>query len=249
VNDGLNGIAASARQSLVLGTRGSTLALRQTEQVRDMLERRWPALSVTLRVYETFGDTRLDIPFPKLADDAFTDQIERALIAGEIDAAVHSYKDLPMESSDELVIAAVPIRADMREALVARDGLTLRQLPAGAVLGTSSERRAATLRALRPDIELRPIRGAVDVRLDKVLAGEYDAVIFAVAGLERLGLAHHITEYFSLETMPPAAGQGALAVQCRTNDARVTSLLEGIDDVALHDTVRAERQEEIRVRA
>lgn len=245
----VNGIAALTQQSLVLGTRGSALARRQTEQVRDMLERRWPAVSVTLRVYETFGDTRLDIPFPQLADNAFTDQIERALIDGEIDAAVHSYKDLPTESSDELVIAAVPVRADMREALVARDGLTLQQLPGGAVLGTSSERRAATLRALRPDIELRPIRGAVDARLAKVHAGEYDAVIFAVAGLERLGLAHHITEYFSLETIPPAAGQGALAVQCRANDARVIALLEGIDDVALHDAVRAERQEEARVRA
>lgn len=249
MNDGLSGIAASTQQPLVLGTRGSTLARRQTEHVRDMLERRWPAVNVTLRVYETFGDTRLDIPFPKLADNAFTDQIERALVAGEIDAAVHSYKDLPMESPDGLVIAAVPVRADMREALVARNGLTLQQLPSGAVLGTSSERRAAMLRALRPDIELRPIRGAVDARLDKVLAGEYDAVIFAVAGLERLGLAHHITEYFSLETMPPAAGQGALAVQCRADDARVIALLEGIDDAKLHDTVRAERQEEARVRA
>lgn len=245
----INATTVETLQSLVLGTRGSALALRQTVQVREMLERRWSMLSVTLRVYDTFGDTRLDIPFPDLADNAFTDQIERALVDGEIDAAVHSYKDLPIESPAGLIIAAVPVRADMREALVARDGLTLRSLPAGAVVGTSSERRAATLRTLRPDIVLRPIRGAVDARLEKVVRGEYDAVIFAVAGLERLGLTHHITEYFSLDVMAPAAGQGALAVQCRASDARIVALVAGIDDVVLHTAVLAEREEYARASA
>jgi len=209
-----------------------------------MLRERWPALDVRIDVLATSGDERLDIPFPDLAADAFTDRLERALLTGSIQAAVHSYKDLPYESSPDLIIAAVPVRADVREALVSRGGATLAQLPTGAIVGTSSERRSAILKRLRPDIELRPMRGPVDARLQQVMDGTYDAAIFAVAGLDRLGLSHHITEYFSVEVIRPAAGQGALAVQCRAADDATRMLLAGIDDVALHATVRAEREHE-----
>jgi hydroxymethylbilane synthase len=230
---------------ITLGTRGSPLALWQTNDVAARLRTRWPALVVETRVYETSGDAQQHVQFTSLADNAFTDQIEQALLSGEIDAAVHSYKDLPTESPPGLVIAAIPVRADVRESLVSRSGQRLADLPAGAVIGTSSERRSATLRGLRPDIELRPIRGSVDVRLQKLLAGEYDAVLFAAAGLERLGLAHHITEYFDVDVMPPAAGQGALAVQCRVADTRVIEWLQGIDDPQLHASVVAERRVEL----
>jgi hydroxymethylbilane synthase len=229
---------------ITLGTRGSPLALWQTNDIAERLRARWPALTVEIRIYGTSGDAHQEIPFTALADNAFTDQIEQALVHGDVDAAVHSYKDLPVVSPPSLIIAAVPVRGDVREALVSRNGQRLAELPSGAVIGTSSDRRSAILRALRPDLQIRPIRGPVDVRLQKVLDGEYDAVLFAAVGLERLGLAHHITEYFSTSIMPPAAGQGALAVQCRTDDARVRALIEAIDDRALHLAVRSEREAE-----
>ncbi len=233
-----------ARRSLTIGTRGSTLARRQAEQVVALLGAAHPEIAVHWRVYGSSGDARPDVPFADLADDAFTDRIERALLDGEVDAAVHSYKDLPQEPVAGLVIAAVPVRADPREALVARDGATLATLRPGAIIGTSSPRRAAALKALRPDCELRPIRGPVDARLEKVLAGEYDAAIFALAGLQRLGLAAHASEIFDATVIAPAAGQGALAVQCRERDHATRSALADIDDARLHAQVRAERAQE-----
>jgi hydroxymethylbilane synthase len=197
-------------------------------------------MDVDVRHYESSGDVLLGVPAPQLAPDAFTDSIERALLAGEIDAAVHSYKDLPADATPGLVVAAVPLRADPREALVCSRRLTLRELPAGAVIGTSSERRAAAVLALRPDVQVKSIRGAVDARVAMVLAGTYDAALLAMAGLDRLGLLDHVTEIFDLETMPPAAGQGALAVQCRADDPFALAVLANIDDVALHNVVDAE---------
>lgn len=232
------------RSHLTLGTRSSKLALQQTQQVETLLRAAWPALDISTTVFQTSGDNRLDIPFTVLADNAFTDEIERALLAGTIDVAVHSYKDLPPNGTPGLTIAAIPVRADPRDALVARDGLTLATLPPGAAIGTSSERRASALHAVRPDLELRPIRGPVDSRLQQLLDGAYDAVIFAVAGLERLGLAHHITEYLDESIMPPAAGQGALAVQCRSDDTEVIAILRAIDNPTIHAAVLAEREAE-----
>jgi hydroxymethylbilane synthase len=233
---------------LRLGTRKSPLALRQTDIVRDLLVRAHPSLIVELVTFTTTGDEILDVPVQQLAADAFTDRVERALLDGTIDVAVHSYKDLPAEPTPGLVIAAVPVRADPREALVATHGRTLRDLPPRSIVGTSSERRAAAVLALRPDLEVRPIRGPVDVRVEKILAGEFDAAVLAVAGLERLGLLQHVTEYFDLETMPPAAGQGALAVQCRSDDSTTRDLLAAIDDVELHAAVLAEVAAELQSR-
>lgn len=230
--------------AITLGSRGSQLAVRQTEQVRTLLGARWPRLVIQIRTYTTSGDEHLDVPFTALADDAFTDQLEQALRRGEIDAVVHSYKDLPSRDTPELVIAAVPVRADVREALVSRHGHRLADLPHGATVGTSSMRRTKALQTLRPDLQLRPIRGPVDARLAQVLRGDFDAVIFAAAGLHRLGMEHHISEYFSEAMIPYAAGQGALAVQCRAADVAVRTLIEGIDDATLHAIVRAERAAE-----
>jgi hydroxymethylbilane synthase len=188
----------------------------------------------------------LDVPAPLLAPDAFTDVIERALADAEVDAAVHSYKDLPLDATPGLVIAAVPVRADPREALVCARPLTLSELPSGSVVGTSSERRAAAVLALRPDLQVKPIRGPVDARVAMVLAGEYDAALLALAGIERLGLMQHVTEIFDLEAMPPAAGQGALAVQCRADDPFALEVLATINNVALHNAVDAELHASLR---
>jgi hydroxymethylbilane synthase len=227
-------------RTFVVGTRKSELALRQTAIVARLLGAAHPELDIEVRQYETSGDVMLDVPAPQLAADAFTDVLEGALIAGEIDAAVHSYKDLPPESTAGLVVAAVPVRADPREALVCARPLKLSELPAGSLVGTSSERRAAAVLALRPDVRVRPIRGTVDARVAKVLAGEYDAALLALAGLERLQLRANITEIFDLATMPPAAGQGALAVQCRADDPIALENVTRIDDVELHNAVDAE---------
>lgn len=229
-----------SKRPFTVGTRRSKLALHQTGIVVKLLRAARPGLDIEVLSYNSSGDTMLDVPAPQLAADAFTDSIERALAAGEIDAAVHSYKDLPVDATPGLVIAAVPVRADPREALVCARKMTLNELPAGSIVGTSSERRAAAVLELRPDLQVRPIRGAVDARVAMVLAGKYDAALLALAGLERLNLLAHVTEVFDLATMPPAAGQGALAIQCRADDSLTLALLADIDDVALHNAVDAE---------
>lgn len=238
-----------SRQRFTIGTRRSRLALYQTGLIADLLANAHPDVEIHVRGYEASGDTMLDVPGPELAPDAFTDSIERALSDGEIDAAVHSYKDLPLDSTPGLVIAAVPIRADPREALVCARPLKLAELPPDAVIGTSSERRAAAVLALRPDLRVRPIRGAVDARVAMVLSGEYDGALLALAGLERLGLLDHVTEIFDVVTMPPAAGQGALAVQCRADDPFALGVLADINDVALHNAVDAELHSSLRASA
>lgn len=228
------------RRRFTLGTRQSPLALYQTNLVAGLIALTRSDLDIEVVRFESSGDRMLEVPAPQLAADAFTDTIENALSAGEIDAAVHSLKDLPLEATRGLIVAAVPVRADPREALVCATRLTLAQLPAGSVVGTSSERRAAAVLRLRPDLKVRPIRGAVDARVAMVLKGEYDAALLALAGLERLGLLDNVTEIFDLATMPPAAGQGALAVQCRADDAFALGVLADIDDVTLHKAVDAE---------
>lgn len=231
-------------RALRLGTRESPLALRQVEAVVGLLRRVHPRLETAVSRYRASGDDRLDVAIPELPDDAFTDRLEAALREGGIDAAVHAYKDLPFRSSPDLVIAAIPLRADPREALVSHGGERLADLAPGSVIGTSSDRRIAHIRRLRPDCETRPIRGGVDARLRQVLNGEYDAAIFAAAGLIRLGLDQFISEVFDVETFPPAAGQGALAVQCRAADRRTVALLAKIDDPALRETVLGEYRRE-----
>ena len=228
--------------ALRLGTRGSRLALRQTEIAAERLRRAWPDLALDVVTVETAGDR--DRVSPLTSGEGagwFTSALQEALLAGDVDVAVHSYKDLPTARPEGLVIAAVPERADPRDALVSRAGGALADLPAGATVGTSSPRRAAQARAIRPDLATRPMRGNVETRLAKVEAGEYDAAILALAGLERLGLAGRAGHVFGPEEMLPAPAQGALAAECRRDDAETRRLLAAIDDPTARGLAAAER--------
>jgi hydroxymethylbilane synthase len=227
---------------LRLGTRGSQLALAQARLVADRLEAAAPGLAVELVTIATAGDR--DQATPLAAGERpgwFTTAIQEALQRGEVDIAVHSLKDLPTRRPQGLVIAAVPLREDPRDALVSRTGAPLRSLPPGAVVGTGSPRRETQLRELRPDLDIRPIRGNVETRIRKVREGEYDAAVVALAGLRRLGLEAEAAEIFGFEELLPAPGQGALAVECRADDARARGLLARIDDPAVRLAVTAER--------
>ena len=219
-----------------IGTRGSALALAQTRLVAERL-----GPDVETRVLRTAGDLS-DRPIRELGDGVFVTAIEEALRALEIDVAVHSLKDLPTEEPTDLLIAAIPPREDPRDVLVTRSRRGLAGLGAGGVVGTSSPRRAAFLRALRPDAIARDIRGNVDTRLRKVRDCEYDAVIVAAAGLRRLGIAFDEREALPVEIWPPAPGQGALAVQIRANDTALKTRLAPLDDSATRLAVTAERE-------
>ena len=226
-----------------VGTRKSKLARRQAEQVVDLLRQVHPDLTWKVRTLLTEGDRRPRVPLREMAGrGVFTTQLEEALKAGEIDIAVHSLKDLPTEQDPALCLAAVPARGDPRECLVSRSGAGLASLPPGAVIGTSSTRREAQLRALRPDLRFRPIRGNVDTRIHKVVeAALYDATLLAAAGIRRLGLEEHVSEWFSLRKLLPAPGQAALAVQCREEDPRTRAMLSAIDDHRARASITAER--------
>ncbi len=221
-----------------LGTRGSALALAQSGMVARAIEERTGEPVELVRI-TTSGDTS-SAPVAQLGIGAFVSALREALLAKEIDVAVHSYKDLPTAPADGLAIAAVPPREDPRDALVARDGLTLAQLPPGAHVGTGAVRRIAQLRALGLPIETVPIRGNVDTRLRKVAEGELDAVVLARAGLARLGRAHEATEILDPALMLPAPAQGALAVECRADDP-LFAVLSTLDDPATRAAVDAER--------
>lgn len=228
---------------LRLGTRTSQLALWQTNHVVAQLQHHWPQLQCELIHHVTQGDKRLDRPLPEIGGKGlFTAELEEALRQGEIDLAVHSLKDLPVEDPADLLIGAILSREETRDVMVAREGWTLATLPQGAVVGTSSLRRQAQLLAARPDLDVRSIRGNVDTRLRKVLTGEYHAAVMAGAGLSRLGLTEHITEWIAPDVMLSAPGQGALAVQCRADDTAVRTLLAAIHDADAAATTTAERQ-------
>jgi hydroxymethylbilane synthase len=192
--------------------------------------------------FETRGDKILDKPLPEIGGKGlFTSELEEAIRSGTIDIAVHSLKDLPTTSETGIVVAAVLDRQDSRDALVSPGGKTLAGLPAGSIVGTSSTRRAAQLLRVRPDLEIRSIRGNVPTRVQKVRSGEYDAAVLAAAGLQRLGLSSAITEYLEFGVMLPAPGQGAIAVQCRAKDAKTGALLAAIDEPEARATTGAER--------
>lgn len=227
--------------TLRAGTRASALARWQTTRVSDALERLTGVPSHPI-VISTTGDRALDIPLPALGGKgAFTGELEQALREGRIDFAVHSLKDLPVVDPEGITVAAILSRDDPRDVVIARNGGSLAELPSGAVVGTSSNRRMAQIAALRPDVTIRPLRGNVDTRVRKALEGEYDAIVIAAAGVHRLGLAAHITEYLPFHQMLPAPGQGALAVQCRADDDAVRTLLMVLDDPAVRVPTTAER--------
>jgi hydroxymethylbilane synthase len=204
-------------KAVVIGTRGSALALAQTEQVSRALRAVHPGLQVEVRRISTRGDRITDRPLAELGrNGVFVSDIESALRDGSIDLAVHSAKDLPSRLAPDMRLAAFLAREDPRDVLVSRGG-PLAALPRGARVGTSSPRRAAQLRAVRPDLTLADVRGNVDTRLRRLAAGEYDALVLAGAGLVRLARAAEITEWLEPAVMIPAVGQGALAVEVRAD--------------------------------
>ena len=226
-------------RTLRMGTRGSALALAQTGTVAEAL--RAAGAQVDIVVVKTPGDLS-DAPIAQIGIGVFTSALRDALANGEIDIAVHSYKDLPTAPDPRLVLAAVPQREDPRDALVARDGLTLGELPPGSTVGTGSPRRAAQLEALGLGLNIVPLRGNVDTRIGKVRNGELDAVVLARAGIARLGRVGEITETLEPIQMLPAPAQGALAVECRVDDVDAEHLIQStLDDSASRAAVTAER--------
>jgi hydroxymethylbilane synthase len=230
------------RQKLVIGTRGSSLALWQTEYVSQKLRAVAPNLDIEVKRIKTQGDLLRDRPLSRVGGKGFfVKELENALLSGEADLAVHSLKDVPTELPDGLALGATLERTDPHDALVARGGGELSALPQGARVGTSSLRRRAQLLAVRPDLEVADLRGNVDTRLRKLHAGEYDALVLAAAGLARLGLEEHISQRLPLDVMLPAPAQGALAVECRAGDEALLELLRPIHHRPTWAAVSAER--------
>jgi hydroxymethylbilane synthase len=229
-------------QKLIFATRPSALALWQTQWVMAALQQAHPGLVCEQKIITTQGDRILDKPLPEIGGKGlFTQELESELLAGAVHCAVHSLKDLPVENPAGLTIGCIPLRAEVRDALISRSGKRLMELPAGAVVGTSSLRRSSQLKACRPDLATSSLRGNVDTRLRKALEGQYDAIILAGAGLSRLGLDKHVTDWIPLDRMLPAPGQGALAVQCRAADEETLALLAALEHETTRRAVTAER--------
>ncbi|HTA24988.1 MAG TPA: hydroxymethylbilane synthase [Terriglobales bacterium] len=225
---------------LRIGSRGSQLALWQANHIAALLRGR--GHEVEIEIIKTTGDKITDVPLAKVGTKGmFTKEIEEALAAGRVDLAVHSLKDLPTELPPGYEIAAVPRRDDPRDVFCSRKYASIEKLPRPARVGTSSLRRQAQLKVLRPDLEIQPLRGNVDTRLAKLEAGEYDAIILAAAGLNRLGKTELIKQYISPDVMCPAAGQGALAVEVRAGDAAALQLLTFLDDSEARASTTCER--------
>jgi len=230
------------RRPVVIGTRGSALALWQAEHVAGYLRARYQDRQCVIKPIRTRGDVTREVALAEIgARGIFVKEIEAALLAGEVDLGVHSLKDLPSTVPVGLTLAAVSPREDPLDALITRHRCGLSELPPGARLGTSSPRRGAQLLARRPDCVIEGIRGNIDTRVRKALDGSYDGIVLAVAGLRRLGLEDHISEYIPLSVMLPAPGQGVIAVEARADDAEMLALTAGIDDIPTHLAARAER--------
>ena len=231
-------MAGSDDAVIKIGTRGSLLATTQAGTIRDHLIAR--GRRAELVIISTEGD-RSNQPVAEIGVGVFTAALREAIADRRVDMAVHSYKDLPTAADDRFVIAAIPRREDARDALVARDGLVLGELPAGSVIGTSSVRRAAQLKALGLGLEIRPLRGNLDTRLNRVSSGDLDGIVVARAGLARLGRLGDVTETLEPVQMLPAPAQGALAVECRASDTELAALLAELDDSDTRAAVTAER--------
>ncbi len=228
--------------ALRIASRASRLALVQVDLVAEALQAAHPDLQVEIIEVNTEGDQDRQTPLRVLGGrGVFVKAVEDALLDGRADIAVHSLKDVPTEEVPGLTIAAIPRRADPRDVLVASEGRSLAQLPAGARVGTSSQRRTALLQALRPDLEAVEIRGNVDTRIQKVHDGEADAAILAASGMDRLGRLDEATQTFEAMEFLPAPGQGALGVQCRSDDSDTLALLAALDHAETRAAVEAER--------
>jgi hydroxymethylbilane synthase len=231
-------------RKLTIGTRGSQLALWQTNWVKSRLLESNPGWEIQIQIISTKGDRVLDVSLPKLGEQGkglFTKELEDAIREHRIDLAVHSLKDLPTELPSGLEIGAICEREDVRDALVARTVKSLRELPEHARIGTSSLRRQAQLRLVRPDLTIEPIRGNVDTRLRKLDEGQFDAIVLAVAGLHRLGHAGRITEHLGEDVMLPAVGQGALAIEIREHDETTAEIVQKLNHETTNLACTAER--------
>ena len=229
-------------KTLKIATRQSPLALWQANYVKDSLQQLYPDLTVELVPMVTKGDVILDSPLAKIGGKGlFVKELENALLNKEADIAVHSMKDVPMQFPEGLGLAVICKREDPRDAFVSNSYRTFSELPRGAVVGTSSLRRQCQLKALRPDLDIRSLRGNVGTRLSKLDNGDYDAIILASAGLIRLGLADRIASFIEVEQSLPAAGQGAVGIECRTDDVQVKQLLAPLADAETTCCVLAER--------
>jgi hydroxymethylbilane synthase len=227
---------------LTFATQPSALARRQTLRVIQLLQAAQPALRCIQSVITTADDREPDLPLHENGEKRLiTREIEDALLSGRVQAAVHSLKDLPVDETPGLVIAAIPQRGPVYDVLISRDGRTLASLPEGAQVGTYGLRRTAQLLAQRPDLTIMPVQGSVDLRVQRLIDGEYDAIVLAQAGLTYLGLQGYITEVFPLDVILPAPGQGALAVQCRAEDIETLALLATLHDPLTAAAVAAER--------
>jgi hydroxymethylbilane synthase len=225
---------------LRIGSRGSQLALWQANHVSALL--REQGHTVEIEIIKTTGDKILDVALAKVGTKGmFTKEIEEALADKRVDLAVHSLKDVPTELAPEFELAAIMKREDPRDAFISVKYATLEELPQGAKVGTSSLRRQAQLKALRPDLETFPLRGNVDTRIKKLESGEYDAIILAAAGVHRLGLHKHVKSRISADVMCPAVGQGALAIEIRRDDAQIRTLLAFLNHAETRAAIECER--------
>ncbi len=228
--------------SLVIGTRGSKLALWQARWVQSALEKHHPGLKISIHTIKTKGDKILDVPLAKVGGKGlFVKEIENALLDGRIDLAVHSMKDMPAGIPKGLQIGAVPLRETPEDVLISRENVAFADLPANAKIGTSSLRRAAQLLAQKPGLNIQPLRGNLDTRLKKLVQENFDAIVLAAAGVKRLGLEDRITEYLNTDLMLPAVGQGALCIEIRNDDPTVNAAVSVLNDPGTHTAVSAER--------
>lgn len=230
------------KTSIKIGTRASKLALWQAEWVKSALNRKFPGQPVELVTIKTKGDKILDVPLAKVGGKGlFVKEIEQALLDHRIDIAVHSMKDMPAEIPDGLCIGAIPQREEAADVLISKSARRFAELRRGAVIGTSSLRRAAQLRHARTDIEIKPLRGNLDTRLKKLQSDDLDAIVLAAAGIIRLKLEHRITQYLDADLMLPAVGQGALCIQIRQSDPQIASMTAALDHPDSRAVVMGER--------
>ncbi len=228
--------------TLRIGTRGSKLALWQAEWVQKALSDKFPRLSTELVIIKTKGDKILDVPLAKVGGKGlFVKEIEEALLDNHIDLAVHSMKDMPADIPPGLAIGAVPVREIPQDVLISRYNQKIEELPDGATIGTSSLRRAAQIRHIRPKVTIANLRGNLDTRIKKLDQGEYDAIVLAAAGVKRLGYDARISQILPTDLMLPAVGQGALCLESRSNDERIEPIVKSLDHDITHIAITAER--------
>ena len=232
------------KKHVVIGSRGSILALAQANLVKNSLEANYPDLTFEIKEIVTSGDKDLKSNWENSnasLKSFFTKEIEQELLDGQIDIAVHSMKDMPAVSPKGLICGAIPDREDARDVLISKNGFLV-TLPQGAKIGTSSLRRVMNLKAIRPDFDIKHLRGNIHTRLKKLETEDYDAIILAAAGLKRTGMADKITEYLSGEAFPPAPAQGVLYIQCRENDEEIKGILKSIHNEDIAKIVEIERE-------